>query len=326
MNDRAAALFEQYDLEIEQTKKARGAIIAVTNAGMYALWEYSGKQEKLSLYKDICDRLEADGFSYTDNLIADKEGELSVTDYDGKHYVVKRYSEGRECNVSEVQDCRFLVKELAKLHQKMEFGKTLYEEEVSVHDFSKREKELIRVRSFMRKQPRKSEFEINFLKEYPYYETVAAEAAALLDENCLARLSMLVREKGMFCHGDCNQHNILIADGHIIATHFEKCRQDIQVRDLYLFLRKILEKNEWSYEFGQEVMDAYLSVRDLNQDEKKYLYAGLLYPERFWKIANAYLNKRKSLPPRRQSEKLQALKQIETARRKFLEKLEKELL
>ena len=130
----------------------------------------------------------------------------------------------------------------------------------------------------------------------------------------------------MFCHGDCNQHNILIQEGNIVVTHFEKCCKDIQVRDLYLFLRKILEKNEWSYDFGMKVLDAYLSKKELDKDEKRYLFARLLYPERFWKIANAYLNKRKSLPPRRQSEKLQALKEIELARREFLNKLEKELL
>jgi hypothetical protein len=51
-----------------------------------------------------------------------------------------------------------------------------------------------------------------------------------------------------------------------------------------------------------------------------------LYPERFWKIANAYLNKRKSLPPRRQMEKLNAFMQIEPARMEFLKRFSKELL
>ena len=43
MNDRAVAVFEQYDFEIEQTKKARGAIVAITDIGPVALWEYTGK-------------------------------------------------------------------------------------------------------------------------------------------------------------------------------------------------------------------------------------------------------------------------------------------
>ena len=74
------------------------------------------------------------------------------------------------------------------------------------------------------------------------------------------------------------------------------------------------------------ILEEYMKNKPLSEDEKRYLYARLLYPERFWKIANAYLNKRKSLPPRRQLEKLNALVQIEYARMEFLQKLSKELL
>lgn len=326
MNDRAVAVFEQYDFEIEQTKKARGAIVAITDIGPVALWEYTGKTEKLQNYKAVCDKLCELGFPYADNLIENTQGQLYVTDYDGKRYIVKKHFDGRECDVYNVEDCRFIVGELAKLHKLMEFGEDFTSETAIVRDFSKRETELLRVRSFMRRVSQKGEFEMCFLKEYPYFEEVAKEATAVLNPECLMRLTELVQKRGMFCHGDCNQHNILIQEGNMVATHFEKCCKDIQVRDLYLFLRKILEKNKWSYDFGMQVLDAYLSEKELDKDEKRYLFARLLYPERFWKIANAYLNKRKSLPPRRQSEKLQALKEIELARREFLNKLEKELL
>ena len=91
-------------------------------------------------------------------------------------------------------------------------------------------------------------------------------------------------------------------------------------------LRKILEKNNWSVSLGLSILAEYEKNRPLNADEKRYLYARLLYPERYWKIANAYLNKRKSLPPRRQLEKLDALMVIEADRMEFLNNLEKELL
>ena len=164
------------------------------------------------------------------------------------------------------------------------------------------------------------------MKEYSYFEKLAKEASDLLDESCLLRLSKMVKERGMYCHGECNQHNILINGKKIAATHFEKCCMDIQSRDLYLFLRKILEKNNWSVPLGLSILSEYEKNKPLNMDEKRYLYARLLYPERYWKIANAYLNKRKSLPPRRQLEKLDALLAIEADRIEFLRNLEKDLL
>lgn len=332
MNDRAVAVLEQYDLIIDHTRKGRGAIIAGTDKGVISLSEYAGKTEHLTLCKNICDRVEESGFCNIDNLIPNREGGLYVTDLDGKNYIVKKYVEGRECNVTDEKECRYIVGEIAKLHRIMEFGTILEdagkerEKDVFVKDFSKRETELNRVRTFIRKQPRKGEFELAFLKEFDYFENIAKEAADILDEACLSRLSESVKTRGMYCHGECNQHNILLGTQKIAATHFEKCCMDIQVRDLYLFLRKILEKNNWSYTLGYSILGEYLKNNPLSADEKRYLYARLLYPERFWKIANAYLNKRKSLPPRRQMEKLNAFMQIEPARMEFLKRFSKELL
>lgn len=328
MNDRAIAVLEQYDLNVGNTRKARGAIIAETDKGMISLWEYTGKTEQLFLCKEVCDRMEASGFCNIDNLIPNGEGGLFVTDSDGKKYVVKKHVEGRECDVTNSRECQYIIGEIAKMHGIMEFGRIGEEQPVepSIKDFSKREAELSRVRSFIRKQPKKGEFELRFLQEYTYFEELAKEAAGLLDEECLLKLSDLVKEKGIYCHGECNQHNILIGAKKLTATHFEKCRMDVQVRDLYLFLRKILEKNNWSFTMGHTILEEYEKNKPLSGEEKKYLYARLLYPERYWKIANAYLNKRKSLPPRRQLEKLEALVAIEKARRTFLGQIEKDLL
>lgn len=337
MNDRAVAVLEQYDFNITGTRKGRGVIIAETDKGIISLSEYAGRPERLLLCKKVCDCMEEAGFHHIDNLIPNREGLLYVTDTDGKNYTVKRYVEGRECNVIDEKECRYIVGELAKLHHIMEFGEKLKgeppegedreKEPPVIRDFSKREIELNRVRSFIRKQSKKGEFELAFLKEFSYFENIAKEAAAYIDDECLKRLSKLVEERGMYCHGECNQHNILLTVPRgVAATHFEKCCMDIQIRDLYLFLRKILEKNNWSYGMGYSILEEYMKNKALSGDEKRYLYARLLYPERFWKIANAYLNKRKSLPPRRQLEKLNALLQIERARMEFLKKLSKELL
>lgn len=337
MNDRAVAVLEQYDFNVTSTRKGRGIIIAETDKGTISLSEYNGRPERLLLCKKVCDCMEEAGFHQIDNLIPNQEGSLYVTDVDGKNYTVKRYVEGRECNVIDEKECRYIVGEIAKLHHIMEFGgklrvqtaedETQEKEQLVIRDFSKREIELNRVRSFIRKQSKKGEFELAFLREFSYFEDIAKEAATYIDDECLKRLSESVEERGMYCHGECNQHNILLtAPRGVAATHFEKCCMDIQIRDLYLFLRKILEKNNWSYGLGYSILEEYIKNKALSRDEKRYLYARLLYPERFWKIANAYLNKRKSLPPRRQLEKLNALLQIEHARMEFLKKLSKELL
>ncbi len=245
MNDRAVAVFGQYDFEVNSTRKGRGAIIAETDKGIFSLCEYAGREDRLLLGKKVLDRMEASGFSYVDNYVPNKEGGLSVLDYEGKKYVVKRYIEGRECNANDESECMKLAGEIASMHRIMEFGGDFLtelslcnveipagsfckkeseeeesaskepdqsrfrallklEEDTLVRDFSKRELELHRARTFMRKQARKGDFELLFLREYPYFEQRAREAEACLSEECLKKLRKEVLEKGMFCHGECN--------------------------------------------------------------------------------------------------------------------------
>ena len=68
------------------------------------------------------------------------------------------------------------------------------------------------------------------------------------------------------------------------------------------------------------MLSAYETVLPLQKEEKIYLYARFLYPEKFWKIANGYLNRRKSVPARRQQEKLASFELKEEKRHLFLNK------
>lgn len=61
------------------------------------------------------------------------------------------------------------------------------------------------------------------------------------------------------CHGDFTQHNALIGENGIYIVNFEKCHYGSQMEDLYLFMRKILEKHEWNIEIGKKMLNALYS-------------------------------------------------------------------
>jgi len=74
----------------------------------------------------------------------------------------------------------------------------------------------------------------------------------------------------------------------IATTNFEKFRRDIQVEDLYYFLRKVLEKSGWKIRLGDGMLNAYSAIHPLTEGEMEYLKIRLIYPEKFWKTANSY--------------------------------------
>lgn len=103
-------------------------------------------------------------------------------------------------------------------------------------------------------------------------------------------------------------------------VNFEKCVIDSPVRDLYLFMRKLLEKGNWSESIGFDLVNSYDKVRPMEKEEFLQLYYRLAYPEKFWKIVNFYYNSGKAWIPGKNLEKLKRVTEQEKDKQAFLEK------
>lgn len=129
----------------------------------------------------------------------------------------------------------------------------------------------------------------------------------------------LGQEEYTYCHGDYQYHNILWGPQGMYIVNFEKCLRDRQVRDLYLLMRKLLEKTDWPAALGKELMTAYEKVEPISAYSYIDLYYRLAYPEKFWKIVNFYYNSGKAWIPQRNQEKLDKLLAQEQQKKSFLE-------
>ena len=327
MNDRAVALLEQYEIEVLRTRKGRGAILCDTQQGCLIFKEYTGREEQLRLQEQVLKHLEACGNISAERLLATREGALSVTDRDGVRYILKTWWEGRECNIRDREECMEAMRLLAGLHKDLEFIPTFPEVEgmpapvirrfLPSREYEKHNKELKRARKFLKQRSQKTWFEIRLAAVMdPFLE----EAGQICEEWKKIENSHDVEagENFCFCHGDYQYHNILRQDRGFFLVNFEKCQADGPIRDLYLLLRKLLEKSDWDCNRGEALLAAYESVRPLKPFERQDLFYRLSYPEKLWKIVNFYYNSGKAWIPEKNQEKLDRLLEQETARKKFL--------
>ena len=128
-------------------------------------------------------------------------------------------------------------------------------------------REMKKVRSFIRKRVVKNEFEALYLKHFEaMYEKACAITAAMEQSGCMQIYEKNVAENRMM-HGDYNYHNILILPGDTAITNFEHMRIGIQVQDLYYFLRKAMEKYRWKQKLGVGIIRAYERQRRLEPGE-----------------------------------------------------------
>ena len=129
-------------------------------------------------------------------------------------------------------------------------------------------------------------------------------------------------QSGTLCHGDYHYHHVLFLNPGVATVHFEKCRFDFPVQDLYQFMRKILEKHGWELSLGERMLSAYDGIRRLSETELKILRLRMAYPEKFWKLANHYYGSSKAWIPVRYQQKLELLNRQQKQKNNFLKILE----
>jgi hypothetical protein len=216
--------------------------------------------------------------------------------------------------------------------------------------FDKRNRELKRVRSYIREKRKKNEFEMCYMNCYDAFYEQALEATRILGSSNYSELLTNAIENKHVCHGNYTYHNVIIlkssrmggesfkkSDGinavsaagirrmmstNMATTNFDKAYVGIQIMDLYHFMRKVLEKNDWDLDLGSMMLDTYTDIIPINGEELKLLYILLLYPEKFWKITNFYYNGKKSWVPQRNIQKLIGIQEQTERKNKFLKCLE----
>ena len=110
--------------------------------------------------------------------------------------------------------------------------------------------------------------------------------------------------KRYLCHGDLNHHHVLMGNSPIAIIEYNKMHLGNQMTDLYHFVRKVMEKQNWDQKLGMEMLEAYHQILALGKTEREYLYYLFLYPEKYWKQINFYFNTNKAWIPDRNVEKL----------------------
>lgn len=325
VNDRAVSLLEQYELEVISTRKGRGAILCESRQGLYILKEYTGSGPRAAAMDFVLTRLQENGLVPVDCVLPNKEGELITTDTDGTRYMVKSWYEGRECNVKELKECEQAVETLAKLHNGMTLGSQEALANMPVfslkEEYERHNRELKKVRRFLKEKSQKTEFELFLNSHFDFFLEQAKQVLAEWEGYAHLEQEEEIRREGTLCHGDYQYHNIIVKPGGMAVINFEKLIFDRPIRDLYLFLRKILEKNNWSKAVGEQLLTAYDKKRSLSAMDRISLLYRFAYPEKFWKIVNFYYNSGKAWIPGKNMEKLQKLLLQEKEKESFLEEL-----
>lgn len=311
MEEKYIDLLEQYDLNIYRTSRVKGACLLETGQGLKLFGSCRMSEGKAEFEQKVKLALKEKGFGNTDCYVRTREGALLIQGPYGETFLMRDWFDGEECNVRKPEQVLAAVKTLARLHlcspqvELTETEKAFCLQPKVTELFEKRNRELRRVRTYIRGKKQKNSFESIYLSQFPKLYEQAEEAAASLDAARYQDYYDRMVAEGKMFHGNYTHHSVLmLPEDETAVISFEKAGLGIQIHDFYLFFRKLMEKCDWNVSFGYDMINAYDSVRSIPKEEHELLHMLLWYPEKFWKIANHYYNNRKTWIPQKNMQKL----------------------
>lgn len=326
MEDRLEEVLEKYDFTVKSRSRARGAVLLDTDQGCKIIKETRTSAGRLVWEHKVKSHLIESGLKRIDSFVINREGTISTQDSGGVRYVVRDWYSGEECNLKSINDVRLAGENLAKLHINMKGlasecdGACAATENIALV-FKKHNNELKHIRNYLRNRNDKNNFEIAIIRAFPHFFEQAEGAVNKLSEVYYNRLLESTITDGDIFHGSYTYHNILMSSEGIVTTTFDKCSAGTQIMDLYYFLRKVMEKNEWNQEFGDAILGGYESVKTMSEDERQVLSTLLLYPEKFWKLASYYMNGKKTWFSQKNMDKLTSMCDQSDNRIRFIKQI-----
>lgn len=289
-------LQDGWNLKLNEFIEIRGAYKVITSDGVKSLKISGEKSEKINFIYDAQCYLYENGFHNMAPLIKTSSG-TPFYKHKKEVYILTPWIEGSEPSYKNITHLQMTAFTLAEMHCKsMGFNKRNEKYQGKYGKWPKKlaekQKELVMYKKLAENGDQ--EFDRLFLEHSDWLISRTQQAIRLLNEASYKKLvSDAKSNNGYLCHGDTAVRNFILKENEIYFIDFDSMAHDLPVVDLWRLLRRTLRRNKWSADFINAVIAAYEQNRKLSREEKEVLFALLTFPERAWRIAHKYYEKRK---------------------------------
>ncbi len=304
MYDYGLSTLTQYGIEARSSSRTRGALLCRTEQGILILREFHGSEKKLVVQQELLKKLSSEGCQ-VDTFLENQAGSMVTRDKDNIPYTLQHWFEGRECDTKSWEDILKSVQMLAKIHKSMKLPvEQSYVTRSLFEEYARHNREIRKIRSFIRQKGASAQFEKEFLGSVQWFLEKGEMALEMLLQSDYSTLREKALKEGTVCHGEFNQHNVILGKGLTAVTNFDHFVFDVQIGDLYCFMRKVLEKNNWDVVLAGKMLEQYDKIRTISPAEWQILKIRFTYPEKYWKLANYYISHNKAWISAKNTEKL----------------------
>ena len=303
--------------------RAYGAYICETPLGLKIIKESHESEGELLFAHSVKEHLYQSGFRCIDRYCVTEEG-LPYVEFNKELLTVRNWIGGDEAELESLEDAMLVARQLGQMHTFCTGLDPMEGSRISMRWYGvpeRMEKRLRQMQGFckmVRRSSRYTDFDLLFLDHFQEHYDEAKEASELMSGPEYQSEAHLAETQWAFGHNNYSNHCVYKARGQLLIAGFEKSCFMLPILDFVKLYEKILRKYDWDYDIGMRILEEYEKCQKLNPWEEKILFASLLFPERFWILAEAAYSSKRNWIPQVYWRKLEEITEQKNQRQHFL--------
>lgn len=292
-------ILSNYPIKVVDIKKVRSAYKIYTDKESFCLKKSKRTKEKVEKVNLVIEYLHENGFTNVPKVLKTNDSKL-CTKYKKDFYYIMEWVNGEEIDFSNNSNVKNAVELLA------EYNKTLvgfnpsgvnveYKYLDIEKEFGNKIQEIGEYTKTIDKRRIKGKFDYEYIENMEPFVNMGKLAIEILKESNFAEKIKNVNNLTL-AHDSFYYQNILVTkDGKYYIVDLDQCAQNILVYDLGKFIRRMMCKNEYMWDFNKanELINCYTKIKPLDSDDMKILFAIIIFPHKFWKVGRKRYKKNK---------------------------------
>ena len=297
MNNLNQEIESAYNFTIKNITTCKDGFVLDTSEGSMLLKPTRMLIGKIMFIHEAKEYLYNNGFTNLDRYLC----AITSTPYhtcNGLTYTLSIIPNGRECSFDNRDDLIKAARLLASFHSKSK-GFIPSDMNISMDELGKLPAYLLKRLEEIKKLKKiackgRTKFDCLFLNNVDNY---IAAGEGVLEALRLSNYNEMVndcRSVKSLCHHDFTYQNLIVSDEVMSLMNFEYCCYELKVYDLANFIRRKMRKCFWDIREAKIILDEYRTIESLSSDDMLILKLMLIFPQKFWRVANKYYNSNRS--------------------------------
>jgi CotS family spore coat protein len=320
-------VLKRYSIVPEKIEKVRSAYKVSCSKGVYCLKKTNHGTKKALKVMLLIEYLKGNGFNNIVKYYKTDDGRECVKLKKNIFYLTE-WIEGRECNYEDLEELKKSAALLALFHIK---SKGFSNDNVKIESNFKNwpsilkadMDDLLKFKRMIYIKKIKTSFDIEYYDAIDKIINQMDKSIRLLESSNYLSISKSAKQQRTLCHDSFYYQNILVDNNEMMfIIDLDSTLYDITVYDLGKFIRRLLYKSKysWDFEFAKALIESYNEVNKLSPEEMEILLSFIIFPHKFWKLGKKRYSKMKKWNEEKYLRKLKRILKFMDKQDEFIEK------